>query len=328
MTESEAAAIPIETHPDPVLAYAVADEEIPITESNGSFDATFGAPAAGTTVPGFFEEFDGVTATGSEAPETHLRRGDAVGIYLEASGEGGPYFARVIAAGEEGGYLVFTDVEDCLDIAETAGVGQVASVISHDLRNPLDVAAAHLQAARETGDAEHFDAVARSHDRMEQIIRDVLTLARGREALNLDEDTFIETAAREAWQSVDTDRATLAVADELPAATADPDRVRRLFENLFRNAVEHGATGSRRGDDAAPAVSVTVGALDAGFYVADDGPGIPSAERTAVLEPGYSSADGGTGLGLAIVDEIVSAHGWELTLTAAQEGGARFEVRF
>ena len=332
--------IPLDAHPDPVLAYATTDEGLPVTETNDSFERVFGGVKSGTTVSAVLDEFDAVTPTGNETAESHLRRGDPVGIYLDGGGEEGPYFARIVDGGDGTGHLVFTDIGDCLDIAESDGVGEVASVISHDLRNPLDVAGAHLRAARETGDAEHFDAVARSHDRMERIIRDVLTLARGRDAMNPTEGTSIETAAEEAWQSVDTDRATLDVADDLPVTTADPDRVRRLFENLFRNAVEHGSTSSRpEADDAvehgstdpqsqAPAVAVTVGALEEGFYVADDGPGIPESEREAVFEPGYSSDDGGTGLGLAIVEEIAAGHGWCLTLTAAADGGARFEVRF
>jgi len=57
-------------------------------------------------------------------------------------------------------------------------------VISHDLRNPLDVAKARLRAGQETGNEDHFDHVERAHDRMEQIIQDVLTLARGSESID------------------------------------------------------------------------------------------------------------------------------------------------
>ncbi|MDW7538508.1 sensor histidine kinase [Haloferax volcanii] len=218
----------------------------------------------------------------------------------------------------------------------------MSSVISHDLRNPLDVAKAHLRAARETGDTEHFEAVADAHERMERIIRDVLTISRDRTVLDPTGNVSIEAAAKDAWQSVDTEYATLDVADTLPTATADSGRVQRLFENLFRNAVEHGATAdqtlsddsagsdstSSRAANSARAVTVTVGALENGFYVADDGPGIPAGERAVVFEPGYSTREGGTGLGLAIVERIVVAHGWELTLTTAANGGTRVEVWF
>jgi signal transduction histidine kinase len=91
----------------------------------------------------------------------------------------------------------------------------------------------------------------------------------------------------------------------------------QLLENLFRNAVEHG------GDD----VTVNVGSLPGGFYVADDGPGIPAADRESVFEPGFTTNDDGTGFGLEIVEAVASAHGWDVRVTDAAEGegGARFE---
>ena len=113
---------------------------------------------------------------------------------------------------------------------------------------------------------------------------------------------------------------------------------------MFRNSVEHGVstdeTGSEqptespadhpgaRGEQTAESTTVVVHPLEGGFYVADDGPGIPPAKRDVVFTPGYSTQSGGTGLGLAIVDRIVEAHGWDLTLTAADNGGARFEITF
>jgi PAS/PAC sensor hybrid histidine kinase (EC 2.7.13.3) len=97
---------------------------------------------------------------------------------------------------------------------------------------------------------------------------------------------------------------------------ADANRLQRLLENLFRNAIEHG------GED----VTLRIGALDDGFFVEDDGPGIPSDQQEEVLKAGYSSDEEGTGLGLSIVKTIVDAHGWSLALTEGRDGGARFEV--
>ncbi|WP_152039615.1 PAS domain S-box protein [Salinigranum salinum] len=80
------------------------------------------------------------------------------------------------------------------------------------------------------------------------------------------------------------------------------------------------------GSPAEVAVTVTVGDLEGGFYVEDDGPGIPAAERERVLEVGYSRADDGIGFGLGIVEEIAAEHGWALTITDGTAGGARFEL--
>jgi signal transduction histidine kinase len=95
-----------------------------------------------------------------------------------------------------------------------------------------------------------------------------------------------------------------------------------------RDAVEHGSTGpdSDESTDCGPSVTVTVGGTDEGFYVADDGPGIPPEEREDVFDTGYTTENGGTGLGLAIVSQIVAAHGWEITITDSDSGGARFEI--
>lgn len=75
-------------------------------------------------------------------------------------------------------------------------------------------------------------------------------------------------------------------------------------------------------------MTIRVGPLDdvAGFYVADDGRGIPEDDRETVLEHGYSTAEEGTGLGLSIVTRIVDAHGWEIDVTESTSGGARFEI--
>ncbi|MFC6973842.1 sensor histidine kinase [Halomicroarcula sp. GCM10025709] len=86
---------------------------------------------------------------------------------------------------------------------------------------------------------------------------------------------------------------------------------------MFRNALEHGSDGAL----------VTVGPLDGaeGFYVADDGPGVPESEREQVFERGYTTSSRGTGFGLTIVEDIAHAHGWSVALTESEAGGARFE---
>ena len=96
-------------------------------------------------------------------------------------------------------------------------------------------------------------------------------------------------------------------------------RLRQLVENLLSNALNHG------GDD----VTIRVGQLPdgAGFYVADDGPGIPPAGRDAIFDQGFSTTSDGTGFGLAIVKGIAEAHGWSVGVTESVDGGARFEVK-
>ena len=107
------------------------------------------------------------------------------------------------------------------------------------------------------------------------------------------------------------------VTDDAPTVEADPERLRQLLENLFTNAAEHGDG----------ATTITVGRLEDGFYVADDGVGIPEDEREGISESGRSGTEGGTGFGLSIVAEIAEAHGWTASATESETGGARSEFR-
>ena len=191
---------------------------------------------------------------------------------------------------------------------------EFASIVSHDLRNPLSVAEGRLELAREECDSEHLDAVADAHERMETLIDDLLTLARDGHGVDGTERVPLRELADACWQSVETPSASLRVETDR-AVRADRSRLRQVFENLVRNAVEHG------GED----VTVAVGDVDGGFYVADDGPGIPEADRESVFEPGFTTNDDGTGFGLEIVEAVASAHGWDVRVTDAEGGGARFE---
>jgi len=192
---------------------------------------------------------------------------------------------------------------------------QFVSIVSHDLRNPLNVASGRLELLATECDSEHIDHIERAHDRMEVLIEDLLTLAmEGDNATDL-EPVDIAALVRRCWDNVETADATV-VTDVDRTVRVDESRIKQLFENLFRNAVEHG------GDD----VTVTVGELSDGFYVADDGPGISEADHDTVFEAGYSESREGTGFGLSIVEDIVDAHGWEIGVTEGADGGARFEI--
>ena len=191
---------------------------------------------------------------------------------------------------------------------------EFAGLISHDLRNPLNVAQGRVELAREETDSDHLDPASRSIDRALALLEESLAFAReGRDEADFERIDLADAAA-EAWSHLDTTDAALS-ADASPAVYADGNRLKRLLENLFGNATKHG------GDD----VAVTVGDLPTGFYVADDGPGIPADRRGDVFEVGYSTDGASTGYGLYIVRRIADAHGWDIAVTDAEGGGARFE---
>ena len=206
-----------------------------------------------------------------------------------------------------------------------------ASVVSHDLRSPLSVAEGRLELARAECDSDYLDAVSDAHGRMEALIDDLLALARQGDPVGETQPVDLGSMPEGCWETVATADAALRVETDA-SVRADPSRLRQLFENLYRNAVEHGPTGGRSGsgdpEDAGPGVTVTVGALDDrdGFYVEDDGPGIAPEDREDVFEAGYSTSDEGTGFGLSIVAEIAEAHGWTVAVTEGADGGARFEI--
>ncbi|MHC3378384.1 PAS domain-containing sensor histidine kinase [Haloarcula sp. H-GB5] len=212
-------------------------------------------------------------------------------------------------------------------------LAEFASVVSHDLRNPLNVVKGRISVARTSGDVSHLEAAASAADRMDELINDLLTLARQGDTVG--ETTMVDLAALagQAWVDVETGEATLEK-DGTATIEADAARLRAVFENLFRNSVEHGTTNSRAQSDDTGAhegcagnepITVSVGTTDTGFYIADDGVGIPPEERDDVFERGYTTSTTGTGFGLAIVAEIAQAHGWSVSVTESEGGGTRFE---
>jgi signal transduction histidine kinase len=222
---------------------------------------------------------------------------------------------------------------------------EFASVVSHDLRNPLNVAKGRVDLLAAQYDSEHVPPVQRALGRMERIIEDTLTLAKQGQTVAETEPIRISELVSDCWATVDADAATVEVVDEF-TFRGDRGRLRHVFENLFRNALEHGTADSdddeSRADDGdtAPGGSVTItvglvepfptttrgtGTVSKGIYVEDDGPGIPEEKRDTVFEPGHTSTDDGTGFGLTIVRRIAEAHGWEVDVGRGTRGGARFE---
>lgn len=198
---------------------------------------------------------------------------------------------------------------------QTERLNRFTSMLSHDLRNPLNVAAGHVDLLRDECDSDHITPIAQAHSRMEELIQSVLTLAQSAEQDLEREQVAVSRVAEQGWQGVATQDASLSVEAET-RIVADPSQLQQVFENVFRNAVEH----------TSGAITVTVGDLETGFYVADSGSGIPDDEHKKIFTSGYSTTPSGTGLGLAIVSEIVETHGWDIEVMESDHGGTRFEI--
>lgn len=207
---------------------------------------------------------------------------------------------------------------------------EFASVVSHDLRNPLQIASGYAEVATETGDVNHVESVVSALDEMETLIDDLLELARSGQRIENTQKVHLADIATEAWDSVETGAAQLHI-DSDGSVSADPARFEQLLGNLYRNAVEHGVAESG-GDGSSVSedeLRITVGTFDDwhGVYIADNGRGIPADSHEKVLESGFTTASNGTGFGLDIVQTIVEGHGWSITVTDSDEGGARFDIR-
>nr|WP_241175414.1 histidine kinase N-terminal 7TM domain-containing protein [Natronolimnobius sp. AArcel1] len=229
---------------------------------------------------------------------------------------------------------------------------EFSGVVSHDLRTPLSIARRYVEFAESSASPDDFQAIANAHDRMEQMITNLLTMAQAGTTVTDPEPVDLEAVITDAWTITQTDGVTLEC--ELEAGWTvhgDQTQLLHVFENLFRNSVEHGlghtastaqeqtttteATTGESTDQSAPqhstpAVTVRISHLEddpaRGFVVEDDGVGIPPAQREFVFERGQTTSQNGTGFGLAIVRDVIEAHNWQIAVGESAAGGARFEI--
>lgn len=194
-----------------------------------------------------------------------------------------------------------------------------ASVVSHDLRTPLNVASGRIELARETEDISHLGAAEDALDRMTTLIQDALTLARDGRTVESPSPVALVPLIETAWQGILAGDATLSLPEESVTVLADKPRLQRCVENVLRNAVDHA-------DDPHIDASVTVIDDTATLSLCDDGPGIPADKREDVLQSGYTTSSEGSGLGLGIVARIAEAHGWGLSLSESDAGGLCVEL--
>lgn len=315
-----------------------------------------GGPAATPTEPAVGESMT------DESPATGQSEASSVGESVEFSTTVGQqertYLVSVepLADGDRvvGRSLFLRDITDRKRYQEELRrqnhqLEQFAETVTHDLRNPLNVLEGRLSLAAEElatdesttasdeaatrtdasesgskpADAsvavdalaaadEHVAVARRMTDRMDEIIDDLRTLAEHGQSLDGTTQLSLRVAATDAWEAVETGDATLTVVADAEIR-ADRTRLLTIFENLFRNGVVH------VGND----VAFRVGTTDDGFFIADDGPGIPDEHRSRVFEYGWTTDRDGTGLGLAIVATMAQAHGWEVGIDPDYDRGTR-----
>lgn len=176
---------------------------------------------------------------------------------------------------------------------------ELASAMSHDLRTPIETARGRAELAIETSDTEHMEKYLDTLERANELLEDMVRVLRSREIIDEVGTVDIEQVGQSAWNSITAGNRESTKIQEKFEVKADAGALQRLFENILSNAIEHGSQD----------VTVEVGKIDTGFYIADTGSGISEKERKKVFTPGYSTKEGGSGVGLASVRQISMAHG-------------------
>lgn len=196
----------------------------------------------------------------------------------------------------------------------------LGAVLSHDMQNPLRTIRGRLELAIEDDETKHVEAAMASLERLEKLIDDVAGVLKSGMIVSEHEQVNIGRVAESVWEALDRcdEGDSIQIRDSI-TVKGDKDAVRRMLDNVLGNTIEHGETP----------VTVQVGELDDGFYIEDNGPGIPKENREQIFEQGFSTKEtgDGTGMGMASVRQIVLAHGWRIDIADADElDGVRFEI--
>lgn len=211
-----------------------------------------------------------------------------------------------------------------------AVMGRMASMIAHDLRNPLSSIKMSVQilARQATEEARELAQIALDQIRyMEDILTDMLAYARP-EAVETDwvelprllDATLVGLQRRLDETGI---QVTVDYQAGLPTLPADANKLRQLFTNLLTNALQAlqaKPAGERR---LAIGAHLQLGASGTAILVeiCDNGPGLGEQDPEQLFEPFFTTRAKGTGLGLAIVRQIAIQHGGEVELRGRESGG-------
>lgn len=191
-----------------------------------------------------------------------------------------------------------------------------AKIISHDIRNPTSIAKGNLNLhINNHGSTDELDTTLKSIHRIENILEDVLYITKSNTDELNKQNITLKSIANECWKNLNVKNSELKINTD-KIISQNKKLSSRLFENLFKNSIEHG------GDN----VRITIGGTKNGFYVEDNGTGIPKNKRGKIFNQNYSTSETGEGLGLSIVEHVCDLHEWTITITESKTGGARFEI--
>jgi two-component system nitrogen regulation sensor histidine kinase NtrY len=234
----------------------------------------------------------------------------------------------------EGVVVVFDDVTPLIRAQKVAAWREVARRLAHEIKNPLTP----IQLCAERMRRHFSGATEQTRGLVEEC---TATIVGEVESLKELVDEFSQFARMPAPRATATDLHALLndalalykgiftdvqlvprFAASLPKVAVDPEQVRRVIINLVDNAVE---AMDQRGTIEIETQHEPANNL-VRIVIADDGPGIPAAERDKLFLPYYSTKQRGSGLGLAIVRRIVVEHGGSIDVTDNVPRGTRFAI--
>jgi two-component system nitrogen regulation sensor histidine kinase NtrY len=246
--------------------------------------------------------------------------------------------------GDAGAVLVFDDVTPLVRTQRVAAWRDVARRLAHEIKNPLTPIQLCAERMR-----RHFGG---APEATRALVDECTTTIVGEvESLKALVDEFAQFARMPAPRAVPsnlnavlTDTLTLynglcpqihierRFAAGLPPVRLDVEQIRRVVINLLDNAIEAmgGMTAGRRPNGDAPRIALETqydrANAVARIVIADNGPGVPPADREKLFMPYYSTKGRGSGLGLAIVRRIVAEHGGSVEVGDNTPEGSRFVI--
>ncbi|MET0343530.1 MAG: ATP-binding protein [Polyangiales bacterium] len=246
--------------------------------------------------------------------------------------------ALLSAQGERTGDLLsFQDLSELRELRlaaeraeRLAALGRLAAALAHEIRNPLGSISGSVQLVRESAIIESEDRhllgiVLREVDRLDALVNTMLQVSRApspvraRTALVALTSEVVEVARR------DHKSAAAHIVVRCPShevyVTIDGDQIKQVVWNLLSNALTYTPAGTE------VRIEVREEGAHAVWSIEDEGPGVPAEARGQLFDMFYSKRPHGIGLGLALVEQIVRAHGGEVTVVSPPGQGAKFEVK-
>jgi signal transduction histidine kinase len=209
---------------------------------------------------------------------------------------------------------------------QLATVGELASGVAHEIKNPVVGISGGLDLVRRRNEAVTpiMDEMSRQLSRIEVAVRDLLAFARPPipQFAPADGNQIAERATRLVEPAAEQARVTLALDldPSLPGLRVDTELVRQGLVNLLMNAVQATAAGGQ------VTLSTTHTSDEIHFKVVDTGVGIPREEQEEIFKPFFTTRHAGSGLGLSITRGILERHGGRVELESLPGQGSTFTL--